>query len=49
MTYIYLERKFRAITEKELEAPESLALSAGWGFSVAEGWFELLQYPPEAD
>src|SRR4051794_26528755 len=49
MDYIDLSRRFRDLTESELESPELLASlnDAGWaavaGMSV--GWAELLEHP----
>src|SRR5438045_316623 len=45
MPYLDLSRRFRDLTQAELESPELLASlnDPRWGSS--DGWAELLQYP----
>jgi len=45
MPYIDLSRRFRDLTEKELEAPELLASLNEQSLRWADGWTELLQHP----
>lgn len=43
--YIYLDRRFRDLTKKELETPESLASLNDRDFLPADGWPEILRHP----
>ena len=43
--YIDLKRRFRDLTDKELEDTESLVSLGEYGFSLSIGWLELLEYP----
>src|SRR4051794_16872603 len=43
--YVHLDRRFRDLTDEELEAPEALASFNDRDFLPADGWPELLRHP----
>lgn len=43
--FIDLDRRFRELTDKELEDPEDLVRFEEYGFGLSIGWSELLEHP----